>query len=58
MPPGYGLQHDAEVLLLRRGDGSMVAAFSTIGATPAEVAWTAEADYKVNGKVARFSAAQ
>jgi hypothetical protein len=46
LPPGYELEHGADVLLLRRGDGSVVAAFSATGATPAEVARVAEEDHK------------
>jgi hypothetical protein len=45
LTPGYELDHGAGVLLLRRDDGSVVAAFSARDATPAEVARTAEADY-------------
>jgi hypothetical protein len=50
LPPGYRLEYGADVMLLRRGDGSMVAAFSTRGVTPSEVARTAEADYRTHGK--------
>jgi hypothetical protein len=50
LPPGYELQLGAAVLLLRRDDGSVVAAFSARGATPAEVARTAEEDYLAHGK--------
>ena len=51
LPPGYGLQHGADVLLLRRGDGSIVAAFSARGVAPAEVARVAEEDRRAaNGK--------
>jgi hypothetical protein len=50
LPPGYALEYGADVLLLRRDDGSVVAAFSTRGATPSEVARTAEEDYRKNGK--------
>ena len=50
LPPGYDLEHGAkvEVLLLRRGDGSVVAAFSAKGATPATVTRTAEEDHRQN----------
>ncbi len=37
LPPGYRLERDADVFVLRRRDGSMVAAFSAQGADPAEV---------------------
>jgi hypothetical protein len=50
LPPGYELERDADVLLLRRDDGSVVATFSARGVTPAEVARTAEEDYRANGK--------
>ncbi len=50
LPPGYGLEHGAGALLLRREDGSVAAAFSAGGAAPAEVARTAEEDQKRNGK--------
>ncbi len=46
LPPGYGLEHGADVLLLRRADGSVAATFSARGAAPAEVARTAEKDHK------------
>jgi hypothetical protein len=38
LPPGYELEYGADVLLLRRDDGSVVAAFSARAATPSEVA--------------------
>ncbi len=44
LPPGYGLEHGANVLLLRRRDGSVVATFSARDVAPAKVARTAEAD--------------
>ncbi len=50
LPPGYGLEHGAGALLLRRADGSVAATFSARGAAPAEVARTAEEDQKRNGK--------
>ena len=46
LPPNYGLEYGADVLLLRRADGSVAAAFSARGAAPAEVARTAEKDHK------------
>jgi hypothetical protein len=49
LPPGYELLYGADVLLLRRNDGSVVAALSARGATPSEVARTAEEDYKTYG---------
>ncbi len=50
LPPSYKLEHGADVLLLRRGNGSVVAAFSARGAIPSEGARTAEADYMTHGK--------
>jgi hypothetical protein len=45
LPPGYGLEHGADVLLLRRKDGSVVATFNARDVAPAQVERTAEADY-------------
>ena len=50
LPPGYGLEHGAGALLLRRADGSVAATFSAEGAAPAEVARTAEGDHDRNDK--------
>jgi len=50
LPPGYDLEYGADVLLLRRADGSMVAAFSTRGVSPPEVARIAKEDYRTNDK--------
>ena len=50
LPPGYGLEHGADVLLLRRADGSVAATFGAAGAAPAEVARTAEGDLRRNGE--------
>ncbi len=50
LPPGYGLEHGAGVLLLRRADGSVAATFSAEGAAPAEVVRTAEGDHDRNDK--------
>lgn len=50
LAPGYSLEYGADVLLLRRNDGSVVATFSTRGATPSVVARTAEEDYRTHGK--------
>ncbi len=46
LPPGYGLEHGANVLLLRRRDGSVAATFNARDVAPAKVARTAEADYR------------
>jgi hypothetical protein len=53
LPPGYDLEYGADVLLLRRGDGS-VATFGAKSVSPAEVARTAEDDRRARG--ARSSA--
>jgi hypothetical protein len=50
LPPGYGLDYGADVVLLRRDSGSVVAAFGARGATPAEVARTAEEDHRRHGR--------
>jgi hypothetical protein len=45
LPPGYVLDiSDPDVLILRRSDGSSVAAFSADGADPSKVRWAAEED--------------
>ena len=49
LPPGYGLEHGAGVLL-RRADGSVAATFSAEGAAPVEVVRTAEGDHDRNGE--------
>jgi hypothetical protein len=50
LPPGYRLEYGADVLLLRRTDGSVAATFSAEGAAPAEVVRTAEGDHERNDK--------
>jgi hypothetical protein len=50
LPPGYGLEYDADVLLLRRNDGSTAAIFSARGVDPSMVLRAAEDDYRVNSK--------
>ena len=50
LPPGYGLEYGANVLLLRREDGSVAAAFGARGTAPSEVVRTAEEDHRRNGK--------
>lgn len=51
LPPGYKLEHGADVLLLRRDDdGSVMATFSARGATPSEVARIVEEDYRTHGR--------
>jgi hypothetical protein len=46
LPPGYGLEHGANVLLLRRKDGSVVATFYARDVAPAKIERTAEDDYR------------
>jgi hypothetical protein len=46
LPPGYTIEHGADVLLIRREGGTVVAAFSARGATPKEVERTAWDDHK------------
>jgi hypothetical protein len=50
LPPGYRLERDADLLELRRTDGSLVAAFSAGGASPAAVVREAEEDHRKNGR--------
>ena len=50
LPPGYELEYGADVLLLRRGDGSTVGVFSASGIAPSEVVRLAEEDYRTRGK--------
>ena len=46
LPPGYYLERDPDLLILREGrEGRYEAAFSARGATPSEVMRTAEDDY-------------
>ena len=46
LPPGYTIEYGADVLLLRRGGGSVVAAFSARGATAKEVKRSAWDDHR------------
>jgi hypothetical protein len=46
LPPGYDLEHEADLMLLRREDGILVAAFGVDGTTPSGVTTTAWEDYK------------
>jgi len=50
LPPGYRLEMDADLLQLRRADGSLVAAFSVRGASPAAVVREAEEDHRRHGR--------
>jgi hypothetical protein len=44
LPPGYRLEQDPDLLVLRRSDGSFVAAFSVRGFTKESVEEAAERD--------------
>ena len=46
LPPGYTIEHGADVLLLRREGSSVVAAFSARGATSNELKRTAWDDHR------------
>jgi hypothetical protein len=50
LPPGYRIHPGLNLMVLRRADGSMVAAFSASGADPAEVKEEAEKDYRMSGQ--------
>lgn len=51
LPSGYAVEHGANVLLLRRGDGSVVATFGAANTPPSAVARIAEQDFRSNGRV-------
>jgi hypothetical protein len=44
LPPGYRLEHDADILILRRSDGSFVGAFSARGVSEQAVLRSVEDD--------------
>jgi hypothetical protein len=50
LPPGDSLEYGADVLLLRREGGSVVAAFSAKGTTPSEVERTAWNDHRQSSR--------
>ena len=50
LPPGYTLEHGADVLLLRRAGGSVAAAFNVGKATSSEVEKDAWKDYERTNK--------
>jgi len=50
LPPGHTIEHGADVLLLRRVGGSVVAAFNAGRATSAEVEKNAWDDYEQNNR--------
>ncbi len=49
LPSGYWLERDADVLILRRPDGSFVAAFSARGAEPSKIERAAAEDRQQRG---------
>ncbi len=51
LPNGYAVEHGADVLLLRRGDGSVAAAFGAANTPPSVVARVAEQDSRSSGRV-------
>lgn len=50
LPTGYSLEHGADVLLLRREDGSVAATFSARGVSSSEVARIAAEDHRTHGR--------
>jgi hypothetical protein len=44
LPPGYWLEHDADLMVLRRPDGGPTAVFNVRGIDPVEVAAAAWED--------------
>ena len=48
LPAGYWVERDADILVLRRPDGSIVAAFSARGADPNEIERAAREDTESN----------
>jgi hypothetical protein len=52
LPPGYTIEHGADVLLVRREGGTVVAAFSARGATAKEVKRSAWDDHKRSSNTA------
>jgi hypothetical protein len=44
LPAGYWLERDADILVLHRPDGSIVATFSARGADPSEIEQAARDD--------------
>jgi len=52
LPPGYTIEYGADVLLLRRGGGSVVAAFNAGSATSSEVEENAWTDHRQNRNTA------
>lgn len=46
LPPGYDMEHETDLMFLRRIDGTLVAVFGVDGTTPGGVTRTAWEDYK------------
>jgi hypothetical protein len=46
LPPGYSVERDPDLLILRRPDGTIVAAFSVRGATTEAVEKAAWKDHR------------
>jgi hypothetical protein len=55
LPPGYRLQRDPDVLVLRRSDGCFVAAFSVLGASREDIEEAAREDRREVGARVRGS---
>jgi hypothetical protein len=50
VPPGFRGAFDADLMELRRPDGTLVEVFSARGAAPAEVVRAAEEDHRRHGR--------
>jgi hypothetical protein len=48
LPNGYAIEHGANMLLLRRADGAVVAAFGAANTPPSKVAQMAEQDFRAD----------
>jgi hypothetical protein len=48
LPDGYAIEHGVSALVLRRTDGSVVAAFSAASTPPSKVVRLAEQDFHSN----------
>ncbi len=57
LPPGYRVQAGPDVLVLRRADGLMVAAFVAPGVDPAEVEREAAEDHRLERRSRRMATA-
>jgi hypothetical protein len=52
LPPGYRIERDADLMELRRSNGSLVAVFSVRGAAPAAVVGAAKEDHRGHKRTA------